>query len=166
MEFVPDFGAEWRQYLRSELRDLGLIFLDPTNKPINAIDEITLGEQIKAARLAENYDMIADGKEIRHIDLRMCDMADFLIVNLDKDVPTCGTWEELFNANREKKPILVRYAQGKRNAPSWLFWTIPHQHIFSTWDEIYAYIREVDSGDYTHDYKRWLFFNLTGEAVA
>lgn len=165
MEFMPDFGTQWRQQLRFELGGMGLVFLDPTNKPIEAIDEITLKKKLDEAREVEDYDTIVSGKEIRHIDLRMCDMADFLIVNLDLTIPTCGTWEELFTANRAKKPILVRVVQGKKKAPSWLFWTIPHQHIFSTWRDIYDYVREVDSGDYIPNYNRWLFFNLTGDCV-
>ena len=95
----------------------------------------------------------------------MCDMADMLIVNIDLTIPTCGTWEELFTANRAKKPILVRVVQGKAHAPGWLFGTIPHQHIFSTWQEICDYVREVDSGDYIPTYNRWLFFDLTGDCV-
>ncbi len=166
MEFMPDFGADWRKKLRTDLTDLGLVFLDPTDKPIDSIDEIALGKLMQEARNTENYELMASGREVRHVDLRMCDMADLLIVNLDLTVPTCGTWEEIFTSNRAKKPVLVRVVQGKKAAPAWLFWTLPHQHIFSTWEEIYNYLSIV-AYQFTppEDYGRWLFFDLTSEKV-
>jgi len=165
MEFMPDFGADWRKKFRSDLADLGLIFLDPTNKPIETVDEVQLLADIKIARETENYELLASGRDVRHIDLRMCDMASFVVANLDLDTPTCGTWEEIFDSNRSKKPVLVRCLQGKRNAPGWLFWTLPHQHIFSTWEEIYTYLRNVDAGIDNESYGRWLFFDLAGDKV-
>lgn len=166
MEYCPDFGADWRKKVRSDLSDLGLVFLDPTDKPIDVLDEKTLIQNIKVGRATEDYDSIArDVKLIRHIDLRMCDMADVLIVNIDLTIPTCGTWEELFTANRAKKPILVRIVQGKASGPAWLFGTIPHQHIFSAWKEIYDYLNLVDSSDGTPDFNRWLFFTLDSVAT-
>jgi hypothetical protein len=108
MEFMPDFGADWRKKFRSDLADLGLIFLDPTNKPIETVDEVQLLADIKIARETENYELLASGRDVRHIDLRMCDMASFVVANLDLDTPTCGTWEEIFDSNRSKKPVLVR----------------------------------------------------------
>ena len=166
MEFCTDFGAEWRKKIRADLSGVGIVWLDPTDKPIDVLDEPTLIQNIKTARATGDYPSIArDVKLIRHIDLRMCDIADFLIVNIDLKVPTCGTWEELYTANRAKKPCLVRIAQGKVNAPAWLFGVIPHQHIFSTFDEICAYIHSIDSYDNEPNYNRWLFFNLTGSAV-
>ena len=43
-------------------------------------------------------------KIIRCVDLRMVDISDFLVVNLDPDIPTFGTHEEIANANRQRSP--------------------------------------------------------------
>ena len=99
-------------------------------------------------------------KTIRTTDLRLVDISNFLVVNLDLDVHPCGTYEEIFWANRQKKPILIHMEQGKKNAPDWLFGTIPHQMIFSSWDEIKEYLRNIDSGKYFKTYDRWYFFNV------
>jgi len=56
-------------------------------------------------------------KQIRPVDLRMVDICDFLVVNLDLQVHACGTYEELFWANRMKKPVLIRIEQGIEHTP-------------------------------------------------
>ena len=46
-------------------------------------------------------------KTIRSVDLRLVDISDFLIVSLDLNTHPCGTYEEIFLANRQKKPIII-----------------------------------------------------------
>jgi len=99
-------------------------------------------------------------KIVRSVDLRMVDMSDFLIVNLDMDIHTCGSYEEIFWANRLKNPILIHCEQGKaRGCPDWLFPVLPHQHIFDKWTDICKYLWEVHTGLDTETYNRWMFFN-------
>ena len=47
----------------------------------------------------------------------MVDISDFLIVNLDPDVPTFGTHEEIANANRQKKPIIILMSVVRQRRP-------------------------------------------------
>ena len=51
-------------------------------------------------------------------------------------------------------------AQGKQNAPDWLFGTIPHNMIFSSWEEIKEYLNEINSWCDIKSYNRWYFFNI------
>ena len=99
-------------------------------------------------------------KTIRSVDLRLVDISDFLIVNLDLDIHPCGTYEEIFWANRQKKPIIIHMVQGKENAPDWLFGTIPHEMIFSSWDDIKSYLGSINEIDEINNYNRWYFFNI------
>jgi hypothetical protein len=99
-------------------------------------------------------------KVIRSVDLRLVDISDFLVVNLDLDTHPCGTLEEIFLANREKKPIIIHMVQGKQNAPDWLFGTIPHEMIFSSWNEIKNYLSHINCSEIINDHKRWYFFNV------
>ena len=99
-------------------------------------------------------------KTIRSVDLRLVDISDFIVVNLDLNIHPCGTYEEIFWANRQKKPVIMRIVQGKENAPDWLFGTFPHQHIFSDWHDIYAYLEHVNTAENVNNYNRWYFFTI------
>jgi hypothetical protein len=49
--------------------------------------------------------------------------------------------------------------QGKNNAPDWLFGTIPHEMILSSWDEVKNYLNYIDSSEKIQTHNRWQFFN-------
>lgn len=158
MEKVPDFGVEWRQVLKPFLEDLGVTVLDPTDKPTDIIPETPLAW--KEMRIKGEYDRLRkEIKLLRCVDLRMVDVSDFIIVNLDNDVQTCGTWEEIFLANRQKKPIIIRIKQGKNQCPMWLFGTLPHEMFFNSWNEVERYLMKVNGGEVDH-LRRWLLFDF------
>ena len=158
---VPDRGAGWRNTITPFLKDIGVVVYDPLNKPtdIGLEDEPTcfLKNQYKTQENWEDFSSIM--KIIRSVDLRLVDKSDFLIVNLDLNIHPCGTYEEIFWANRQKKPIIIHVEQGKKQSPDWLFGTIPHQMIFSNWMEVRNYINNINSLEKIEDYKRWYFFD-------
>ena len=49
--------------------------------------------------------------------------------------------------------------QGKQKAPDWLFGTIPHEMIFSSWDEIKYYLNKIHTYAEIETFNRWYFFN-------
>ncbi len=163
MDRAKDGGLGWRKRIQLALNDLQIVWMDPTDKPIDiGIEDIENRKQRLAWKKSHNFDAVRnDMRIIRSVDLRMVDISDFVIVNIDLSVPSCGTWEELFLANREKKPIIVRVEQGKEECPDWLFGTLPHQFIFSTWDEVHAYLRHVAHDPVIEQYNRWYFFNFS-----
>ena len=163
MDRCPDNGKTWRVNLTPILKDMGVQVLNPIMKPINIAkeDEDTRKYKLKLKR-NQNFDALTSVmKEIRNVDLRMVDISDFLIVNLDLDIYPCGTMEEIFLANRQKKPIILRVEQGKENTPDWLFGTFPHQLMFSTWHEVIDYLHHIDTSNSINSYNRWYFFDIT-----
>jgi len=100
-------------------------------------------------------------KPVRVVDLRMVDISDFLIAILDNTIASCGTYEEIAWQNRMKKPVLIWGVQGKDNVPDWIFSMIPHQHVFSSWEEIQAYLIHVHRDIKVETYRRWVFFDYT-----
>lgn len=159
MSFCEENGVQWRDRLKPFLKGLGIRIFDPCDKPIDfGIED----RKLHAKLLSEGcYDELAKLlKEIRCVDLRMVDISDFLIVNIDITMYTCGTWEEVFLANREKKPILVRCKQGKKKAPPWLFGTLPHRFIFDTWEQVQDYLIEIDNSNEPVSFdRRWYLFD-------
>lgn len=158
---VADRGVGWRQKITPFLRKIGVEVYDPIKKPtkIGVEDENThlLKIKLKSERDFDEISKIM--KQIRKVDLRLVDTSDFLVVSLDLNIHPCGTYEEIFWANRQKKPIIVCVDQGKEHAPDWLFGTIPHQMIFSNWKEVKNYINYINSCRQIEFLDRWQFFS-------
>jgi hypothetical protein len=159
---VHDKGRGWRQEITPFLESLGVIVFNPIIKPTEIGLEDSETHLIKAKlKKQKRYDELSSMmKIIRSVDLRLVDISDFLIVNLDLDIHPCGTYEEIFWANRQKKPILIHMVQGKEHSPDWLFGTIPHQMIYSDWNDMYAYLEHINSSENINSHNRWYFFNI------
>jgi hypothetical protein len=162
MDRVPDRGSTWRDNITPFLQDLGVVVFNPIKKPsIVGIEDAATHELKTKLKNQERYEGLSQVmKVIRSVDLRLVDISDFLIVNLDLDIHPCGTYEEIFSANRCKKPILIHVEQGKINAPDWIFGTIPHQMIFSSWDDLKNYLKHIDNDENIESYRRWQFFSI------
>jgi len=161
MDRVPDHGVTWRRAMTPFLANLGVVVLDPSDKPISiGLEGTEHHDRRRELIKAGHYDAAA--KEIhllRVIDLRMVDMSDFIIVNIDTEAHACGTYEETSWANRLKNPILIHCEQGKSGLPGWLWGMIPHQHVFGTWIELKKYLYHVHTAPEVDPMKRWMFFD-------
>lgn len=162
MDRVGDGGEGWRIDLQQELAGLEAWWLDPTHKPIDiGIEDAQMRDFANEMKECGQYDAVVPQIKItRCVDLRMVDISDFLVVNIDTGTHACGTYEELFLANRQKKPVIVRIEQGKANTPNWLLGTLPHEMIFSTWRGVYGYIRHIAHDPIIKHLNRWFFFNF------
>jgi len=165
MDRVTDGGIGWRQDLIQSLKDLRILWLDPTRKPIDiGVEDLENRALRHNAKRAGDFEFVRNQmKQIRPVDLRMVDICDFLVVNLDLEVHACGTYEELYWGNRMKKPILVRIEQGIEYTPDWLFGVLPFQMIFSTWDQVKSYLRHIAHDPVIDRLNRWYFFDWMGE---
>jgi len=162
MDRVEDRGAGWRDKITPFLEDMGIVVFNPLNKPTDTGLEDHDSHIIKnKLKFQKRYDELSSMmKTIRSVDLRLVDISDFLVVNLNLDIHPCGTYEEIFTANRQKKPILIHVEQGKEHAPDWIFGTIPHQMVFSNWQELQSYLIHINSSENIDHHKRWYFFHF------
>lgn len=160
---VEDRGSGWRDDITPFLNKMGIMVFNPLKKPSQdgVEDSETHNLKLKLKK-NENFDELSKiMKNIRSIDLRLVDISDFLIVNINLQHHACGTYEEISLANRSKKPILIHIEQGKVNTPDWLFGTIPHQWFFSSWEELKSYLEYVHNDKNMIDHHdRWRFFNF------
>ena len=122
MDRVPDRGSTWRDNITPFLQELGVVVFNPINKPGNVgLEDNDVHLLKKKLKARQDYDELSSVmKTIRGVDLRLVDISDFLVVNLDIDTHPCGTLEEIFLANRSKKPIIIHMEQGKKHTPDWL----------------------------------------------
>ena len=84
----PNLGIAWRESITPFLKEKGVTVLNPMKKSINLGNETgeSRDHRLKLKE-SENYDQLSVMmKEIRNIDLRMVDISDFLIVNIDLDI--------------------------------------------------------------------------------
>lgn len=163
MDRVADRGAGWRSLITPFLQGLGATVFNPLNKPsdLGSEDEETHKKKTYLKK-SEKYDDLSDiMKTIRAVDLRLVDISDFLVVNLDINTHPCGTLEEIFWANRAKKPVIIRMEQGKNQVPDWLFGTLPHSMFFSTWEEVQDYLTHIDGDSEINCEGRWRFFKFS-----
>lgn len=164
MDRVKDGGVGWRTMLTPYLKDMGIVVLDPCDKPTKeGKEDSNFVKERNELKNKKDYDgMTTIMKKIRNVDLRMVDISDFLIVNIDLDTHPCGTIEEISLANRQKKPVIIRCEQGKENVPFWLYGMLPHKLFFNTWNQVLEYLSDIN--DETKPYDdvdgRWVFWNF------
>lgn len=166
---VSDDGIGWRKELRGKckIKKLGIKFLDPTEKPVHIGQEI--GEEKHKVKK-----LIADGNwdeareiviKIRHYDLRMVDTSHFVIACIDMSTHMCGSYDEIFTAERQQKPILILMRNGTRkDIPAWLVSFIKQDEVFDSIDELVQYLSDIDNGLIKTD-NRWVDFKLSYKKV-
>jgi hypothetical protein len=158
IESADDCGVGWRKICKKSLQDMGVIVFDPTEKPyIKDLDETSdMQKTVKSMRTNKDWDKLTDFmKEIRTYDLALVDKSDFIIFNFDPDKLTCGSWEEFFLANREKKPIFFVCEKGIDRIPLWVFGTIPWKYFYESMNDCLFMLEEINRGNIEIDSNRW-----------
>lgn len=155
MEYAD--GQDWRNRVIKELAPLGVKVFNPYNKPFcGSIDEgVNIREELHAKMQSGDFDYVSSYmRQVRNDDLRLCDIADFFIVNISPKIASWGSAEELCTANREKKTIYLIVEGGKQNTPLWVMGMIPHENIFGDVESIIAHLKKVNENKVPLD-KRW-----------
>ena len=124
MDFVADRNQEartgWRTRISQFLKARGVKVEDPWNKPdVAGMPHYGKEDEFSNQRRAEwSYDDTPAGRITRaqlcevyfptlHIDLRMTDLADFIIAYCPTNTYSVGTVHEIAMARQENKPVLL-----------------------------------------------------------
>jgi hypothetical protein len=144
IENAANIDPNWRSTISSVLIkefEINLFdpFLDPKQQQVDALHD---------ARNNKNHlKMIEIAKSFVRKDLSMVDRADFVIAYLPYKVPTTGCHHEIINSNNSKKPtLLVCDTPDKFHLPLWYYGFIPYEFMFSSWTELFDYLRLVNQG--------------------
>ena len=157
-------GRAWRADLEPWLISLGVIPLNPYEKPLlegEGLEDDENFELVGEAIKGQDYDEVTRlMKPIRNIDLRLVDECSFIFAYLDLDKNPCGSYEEIYLANRQRKPIIIVCPQNKENIPPWLFAVLPHQMMFDRIGDAKTYLERVAYSPKVETFDRWRFFDL------
>lgn len=168
MDHDRESGREWREEMADWLITRGVIPFDPYNKPVHALhmDGLEDDDCYDARRIAQNngdWETVSEiMKPIVSIDLRMVDHADFIICNLDVEKRPCGTYDEIFMAAGQRKPVIIMCPQGKEAISPWLYGRLKHQLFFESWGDVRNYLDHINSDEDIDTLNRWKFFDVEG----
>lgn len=161
IEAELDYGIGWREEIKASLKDLGIIFFDPCSKPfIKSVSEVK-GDQDELKNLRKNKSYKKLSKlmgEIRAYDLRCVDNSNFIIFKFNPKILTCGSFEEIFLANVQRKPVFILCEDGVDQIPLWLFGTFPSRYFFSKKEDLIAKLRDINQGNMGEDEHKWKIF--------
>jgi hypothetical protein len=158
---VADDGVVWRKHLKDtcDLSKLNFSFFDPCDKPKGLGSEIGI-EKHKMKELIGNGEWETAqkfAKKFRRYDLRGVDWCDLLISKIDLNTHMCGTYDEIFTAEREQKPIFMIMGEGqsKKDIPAWLVSFMKEEEIFENENECVKYLLDLNDGTIDLD-RRWV----------
>ena len=132
----------------------------------SVMSEYSEEEKKKMMQLKETgryFELTERMKDIVHVDLRMVDVSDFLIIYLDLDVGMFGTIHELLNSLAQRKPTLVVINGGRARAPNWLFGIMDYNFMFDSFDDLQIFLNQINDGTIGGDLSRWVFFSNNEE---
>ena len=158
---VDDDGIGWRKEIKRKCKKAGLpvVFLDPTDKPKGLGSEIG-EEKIRIHKLMQDgkwEQAQSQAKYVRHMDLRMVDVCHLCIVYIDITSHCCGTYDELFTAEKQSKPIFAIMAPGqsKWELPSWLVSIFNEDEVFENVELCVEHLKLLHEGKIIFD-DRWI----------
>ncbi len=151
IDYCPDAGKSWRKDIIHQcnvVNDLGIKFLDPTNKVEGLTEEVDSEQKyINRLKKLEKWDELKSFmKKVVRSDHKSIDFSDFIVVYIDVDNHMCGSYFELQSALTEKKPYFIIVKGGKANTPNWLFGILDHQYILPDVKSVVAELKGISSG--------------------
>ena len=153
-------GESWRNSVKEQLSDRGIIFFDPYHKPFiyDVPEDENSRKEMSHWRETEQYDILAQRmRSVRGYDLRLCDICDFFIVNINPKIASWGSAEEIVTVIRQKKPVFLSIDDplGKKACPLWLFGVLPHKYIYDNVAQVINCIKAIDDGIIKLNSDRW-----------
>ena len=158
---VADDGVQWREFFKKECvyNNFNIKFFDPCDKPKNLGSEIGIEKhKVKELILNGKWDEAQElVKLFRRFDLRGVDWCDLIVAKIDLDAHACGTYDEIFTAERECKPVFMIMGKGqkKTDIPSWLVSFMKEKEIFNNEYECIDYLKKLNNGQISFD-RRWV----------
>ena len=78
--------------------------------------------------------------------MRLCDLSDMAIFYIDIDYFTCGSFWEIQEILRQKKPYFIICKQGKNKIPRWMYGVCKHSYFYNSIDEVINILTGINNG--------------------
>lgn len=164
--FSKDIKQEksWQRLVESVLTKLGIKVLTPYKPVFVNFDKIeddncAISGILRSQRRFDELSRLM--KAVRRKDLGCIDVSTFVIVKIDPSVHLCGTYNELFVALHERKPVFI-FCPDKSTLPDWIFGCLPHEWIYDgdyALTNIVSRIIDIHSTGEGIDSKYWRILN-------
>jgi len=162
----PDRGVAWRDEITPFLTGMNVNVINPLKHTFYGIQELNEVKRPLIASLLEQGNIEEVHQEIKQFirwDLHSVDISTFVIVNYDTNFHMCGTYQELFTAAREHKPVLLVCKKPINKLSMWIYGIVEPQYMFPSWDDLKAYLKRINSDpnyEMTEvDKRKWIFFD-------
>ena len=137
---------DWRTKITTKLEGLGFAddnIINPVDRRLAIEHRINYFKKMKMWSHLEHV-----GDQVIKKDLRYVDVMDLMIVHLFKGIDTCGTWDEIFTARNQRKPVFVIMPGGLSAKTSvWLLGRVGRHQIFSDMEEVIERLRAIRDDD-------------------
>jgi len=137
---------DWRKEITVKLIELGFTeknIINPVDRRLAVEHRITY---FKKMELWDQLEYVGD--QVIKKDLRYVDVTDFVIVHFFKGVETVGTWDEIFTARNQRKPVFVITPNGLDAKTSvWLLGRVGRHQIFRSIDDVIERLRAIRDDD-------------------
>lgn len=154
----------WRQDITKFLHNLEIGAFDPCDKAV------------LNAKVSENEDFVMDinalkkegfyeeaqkrMREIVRLDLKMVDLSNFLILNINRNYHMCGSYSEFTYACMQRKPVFIYCEQGIEKISNWIWGLGDYEYFFDDWDKLKAKITQIATAEGIDDLdSKWRFFD-------
>jgi nucleoside 2-deoxyribosyltransferase len=148
----------WREYVKNKLTPSGIKILSPVDTkfvghPTESPQDIA---RMKVERQNGNYDLVhSHMKRVVRKDLRLIDLSDFIIINMEVSKPTFGTMHELVVAVQQKKPIFLAISEGRSSCPLWILGLLKPEYIYDSIEDVVETVIKIDKGNIKMNPDRW-----------
>jgi hypothetical protein len=137
---------DWRKNITAKLVKLGFNkdnIINPVDRRLAVEHRIDYFKKMKMWSHLEHV-----GDQVIKKDLRYVDVTDIVIVHFFEGVETAGTWDEIFTARNQRKPVFVIMPGGLTEKTSvWLLGRVGRHQIFSNMDEVMERLRAIRDDD-------------------
>lgn len=149
IDFAKDQGKGHRQQIQELTKEIGIKYLDPTNKLASLCKEVDEEQQkiIEYKKNGQYVELREMMKNIIRSDLRCIDYSDFVICYIDTSIHMCGTYHEIFLSISQHKPTFIVVEGGLAKSPSWLFGISKLEFLFNSIEELCDHLHKIDSGE-------------------